>query len=80
MKCIKNIKTGEVQRVDDKTAYNTVGISWSYISKSEWKLLNSKKLKEEKVSEEVVVEKKPYKKGETPQNKKMKNEKYIKKG
>jgi len=37
MKCIKNNKTGEIERLDDREAYNKVGITWSYISKSEWK-------------------------------------------
>jgi len=37
MKCIKNNKTGEIERLGDKEAYNMVGQTWSYISKSEWK-------------------------------------------
>ena len=37
MKCIKNNKTGEIIRVKDQQAYQTVGTTWSYISKSEWK-------------------------------------------
>jgi len=37
MKCIKNNKTGEIERLGDKEAYNKVGSTWSYISKSEWK-------------------------------------------
>ena len=37
MKCIKNLKTGNIIRVDDVQAYNMVGNTWSYISKSEWK-------------------------------------------
>jgi len=54
MKCIKalraskNIEVGEIKRVDDKTADNMVGLSWTYISKSEWKLATRKsKLNEE---------------------------------
>jgi hypothetical protein len=38
MKCIKNNKTGEIKRVDDSTANNMVGKTWSFIPKSEWKL------------------------------------------
>ena len=33
----KEFKSGEIRRVDDKTAFNMVGLSWKYISKSEWK-------------------------------------------
>lgn len=42
MKCIKNNKTGEIQRVDDKEAYNKVGSTWSYVAKSEWKAATRK--------------------------------------
>jgi hypothetical protein len=37
MKCIKNTKTGEIKRVDDSTAHNMVGTTWSFVAKSEWK-------------------------------------------
>jgi len=37
MKTIKNKKTGEIKRVDDKTADFEVGLSWEFIPKSEWK-------------------------------------------
>jgi hypothetical protein len=37
MKCIKNNKTGEIERLTDKEAYNKVGHAWSYVAKSEWK-------------------------------------------
>ncbi len=37
MKCIKNKKTEEIIRVDDKIANQMVGITWSYVPKSEWK-------------------------------------------
>jgi len=43
MKCIKaireskNVEVGDIKRVDDKTAINMVGISWEYVSKTEWK-------------------------------------------
>ena len=42
MKCIKNNKTGDIQRVDDKEAYNKVGSTWSYVAKSEWKAATRK--------------------------------------
>ena len=80
MKCIKALRTGkdvqvgDIKRVDEKTAYNMVGSSWSYISKTEWKLSRGKKVVKE-TTEEVVnqsteqVEKKPYKKGSKPEKK-----------
>jgi hypothetical protein len=43
MKCIKALRAskeyevGEIKRVDDKTANNMVGLSWEYVSKTEWK-------------------------------------------
>ncbi len=46
MKCIKNNKTGDIQRVTDREAYNMAGNTWSYVSKSEWKL-QTRKPKEE---------------------------------
>lgn len=42
MKCIKNIKTGEIERVTDKEAYNKVGTAWSFIAKAEWKAATRK--------------------------------------
>ena len=33
-----------VKRVDEKTAYNMVGSSWAYISKTEWKLSRGRKV------------------------------------
>jgi hypothetical protein len=78
MKCIKALRTGkdvqvgDIKRVDEKTAYNMVGSSWGYISKTEWKLSRGKKVAEE-VTEQSSdqpteqVEKKPYKKGSKPE-------------
>lgn len=43
MKCLKNLKTGTVIRVDDSQANNMVGITWAYVSKSEWRGENKKK-------------------------------------
>jgi hypothetical protein len=42
MKCLQEIKTGEIVRVEDKTAHNMVGIQWKFIAKSEWKKQNKK--------------------------------------
>ena len=78
MKCIKalragkDVQVGDIKRVDEKTAYNMVGSSWGYISKTEWKLSRGKKVAEE-VTEQSSdqpteqVEKKPYKKGSKPE-------------
>jgi hypothetical protein len=80
MKCIKSIRAskdvqvGDIKRVDDKTAMNMVGLSWQYVSKTEWKLSRGKKVVEE-TTEQVTaqpteqVEKKPYKKGSKPEKK-----------
>lgn len=43
MKCLKNVKSGEIIRVDEKQAYNMVGSQWSYVSKKEWKSYQSPK-------------------------------------
>ena len=75
MKCIKSIRAskdvevGDIKRVDDKTAMNMVGLSWQYVSKTEWKLSRGKKVVEEVTTEEPTeqVEKKPYKKGSKPE-------------
>lgn len=37
MKCLKNEKTGNIIRVDDKQAHQMVGLTWKYVSKSEWR-------------------------------------------
>ena len=58
MKCIKNVKSGEVVRVSDKIANNTVGRDWAYISKLEWKTLTRKPVViVEEAQEETVSEK-----------------------
>jgi len=77
MKCIKAIRTskgvevGDIKRVDDKTAMNMVGLSWQYVSKTEWKSSRGKKVVEETETEQHTeqVEKKPYKKGSKPEKK-----------
>lgn len=52
----KEFKSGEIKRVDDKTAFNMVGPFWKYISKSEWK--SSKGVKSESIKDQVETEKK----------------------
>lgn len=80
MKCIKALRTGkdvqvgDIKRVDEKTAYNMVGSSWAYVSKTEWKLSRGKKVVKETTEQDTVqdtvqVEKTPYKKGSKPEKK-----------
>ena len=72
MKCIKNNKTGEIERVTDKEAYNKVGSAWSYVSKTEWKAVTRKV----KVNE--VVETKSEVESETIAEKQLKRKKGVK--
>ena len=37
MKCIKNKKTGDIIRVEDKTADSMVGFTWEFVSKDIWR-------------------------------------------
>jgi hypothetical protein len=80
MKCIKSIRAskdvqvGDIKRVDDKTAMGMVGLSWQYVSKTEWKLSRGKKVVKETTEQDTVqdtvqVEKTPYKKGSKPEKK-----------
>lgn len=58
MKCIKNTKTGVIQRVDDRQADAKVGSIWMYIPKSEWKAATRKPKPEVvEVVEETISEK-----------------------
>ena len=58
MKCLKNLKTGNIVRVDDNQANNMVGVTWQYISKSEWKAATRKPKPEVvEAAEETVSEK-----------------------
>jgi hypothetical protein len=85
MKTIKSIKKtkevelGEIKRVDDKTAHNTVGSVWAYVSKSEWKMATRKQVENQVGTKsepsQDQVEKKPYKKGSKPDKKSKKDEK-----
>ena len=72
MKCIKNNKTGQIERLSDKEAYNKVGSTWSYVAKSEWKAATRKV----KVNE--VVETKGEVEGETIAEKQLKRKKGVK--
>jgi hypothetical protein len=73
MKTIKSIKKtkevelGEIRRVDDRTAHNTVGPFWEYVSKSEWKKSTRNQVETEQ------VEKKPHKKGQRSEKHKNKD-------
>ena len=61
MKCIKNVKTGVIQRVDDSQANNLVGNTWQYIPKSEWKVatrvVSEKQEVEAEKKEQTISEK-----------------------
>lgn len=58
MKCIKNLKTGVIQRVDDRQADNMVGVTWKFIPKSEWKAATRKPKPEPvEANEETISEK-----------------------
>ena len=48
MKCIKSNKTGNIIRVSNQQADQTVGKEWKFVSKSEWK--NKDKVEEPKTS------------------------------
>lgn len=69
MKCIKNNKTGEIERVTDKEAYNMVGRAWSYVAKNEWKAATRK------VKAIEVVEPTNETEGETIAEKQLKGKK-----
>jgi len=64
MKCLKNLKTGNIIRVDDKQANQMVGSIWSYISKTEWKLATRVPETEQQVVEAEKKEKTLSKKAE----------------
>jgi hypothetical protein len=82
MKTIRNTKTGEIKRVDNKDANNMVGTKWQgweYCSKSLWKTevrgsvkVESKKV--EKITSENLSDKKVRK-----QRKETKVQKYANK-
>ena len=46
MKCLKNVKTGEIVRVNDKQVYQMAGNQWLYVPKKDWKGIVSNSPKE----------------------------------
>jgi hypothetical protein len=52
MKCLKNVQTGNIIRVDDKQAHQMAGITWQYVSKSEWKSVTRKITEKQEVETE----------------------------
>jgi hypothetical protein len=72
MKCVKNNKTGEIERITDKEAYNKVGNTWSYVAKTEWKAATRK------VKAVEVVETKSEVESETIAEKQLKRKKGVK--
>jgi hypothetical protein len=46
MKCLKNTKTGNIIRVDEKQAFQMAGNTWKYTTKSEWRGVVSETPKE----------------------------------
>jgi hypothetical protein len=65
MKCLKNEKTGNIIRVDDKQASQMAGSTWKYIAKSEWKEATRKVVSEKQTEEaekkEVTISEKALK-------------------
>lgn len=51
MKCLKNVKTGDIIRVDDTQANQMAGNTWKYSSKSEWKSITRVPSTEQQVVE-----------------------------
>ena len=51
MKCLKNSKTGNIIRIDDRQADQMAGSTWSYVAKSEWKSLTRKPVTEQQETE-----------------------------
>jgi hypothetical protein len=51
MKTIRNKKTGEIQRVEDRVANNTVGSTWEYCPKSEYKKTREVPTQKQKVDD-----------------------------
>jgi len=52
MKCLKNTKTRNIIRVDEKQALQMAGNTWRYVPKSEWR--GVKETVEEEPKTEVV--------------------------
>jgi hypothetical protein len=75
MKCLKNSKTGEIVRVEDKQAYQMEGVTWKYVSKEEWK--NTKNPKEDVVVGHDMGGSYEIKKNKTPLKRKKRSTKEI---
>lgn len=56
MKCIKNVKTGNIIRVDDRQAIQMVGNAWQYVPKSEWKAIRQPEPVKEVIEAEIKGE------------------------
>jgi hypothetical protein len=59
MKCLKNLKTGTIIRLDEFKANNMVGKEWKFVSKTEWKSSSRKPepVVEAKTEETTISEK-----------------------
>jgi hypothetical protein len=59
MKCLKNLKTGTIIRLDDFKANNMVGKEWKFVPKTEWKSSSRKPepVVEAKTEETTISEK-----------------------
>ena len=68
MKCIKNKNNGNILRVEDNVAYNMVGSTWEYVSKSVWRESQGLKTEKPVVTESTET---------TPVEKKKKNSKKV---
>ena len=51
MKCLKNVKTGDIIRITDVQANQMAGNTWKYASKSEWKSITRVPLTKQQVAE-----------------------------
>jgi hypothetical protein len=61
MKCLKNKKTGNIIRVEDKQAFQMAGNTWIYVSKDEWRKSQGVDKQEVTVSHDMggpIIEKK----------------------
>jgi hypothetical protein len=54
MKCLKNQKTGNIIRVDDKQAEQMAGNTWKYVAKEEWKLATRTPKQLEVVNDQIT--------------------------
>jgi hypothetical protein len=56
MKCLKNITTGNIIRVDDRQANQMAGKTWKYVPKEEWKSVTRVKTEKQEVESEKKEE------------------------